>query len=143
MKGIMRKMPGGFLVAADDSTQDGLRRIKNGALVTVEVKKGRNVRLTRKFFSMIDLAFDCQEVYEDRDTFRKAVQLRANVTDLVMLPGGELVAIPRSLSFASMDDIEFAKVYDACLTTLCREFLTGQTPEELAQNVDLLLTEFG
>lgn len=138
----LRRNPGVTLSAADDASAEALQRWKVGDLLFAEVRKPRNPAFHRKFFALLGYAFDCQETYTDRETFRQAVLLMAQVVDLVPTPDGGVKPVPRSLSFSAMDDVAFSRVYQQCLTAICDHFVQGQDAAEMDGVVQSILDGF-
>lgn len=93
-----------------------LRAVKPGDSISGSFKKPRNPRFHNKAFAMLHDWFENQDDFEDFERFYDAVKVRAGLVDLVEMTDKGPIYKLRSLSFASMDDIEFEKTYQALLT---------------------------
>lgn len=138
MKGLFIKQPG-LLIAADDATRAMLNRIKNGTEVTAEPKVPRNVRFHRMFWALMTKVWENQERYATVENLVDAFKVVAGHADLIVLPSGKEVWVPRSISFAKMDDTAFSDFYDRCADVLAKHFLPGITSEELKREVGLMI----
>lgn len=76
MEAIYQKTPNG-LVPASVEAQELFDKIKDGELVTVEVKKKRNLKFQRKYFSMLNFAVANQGKIPDETAFRDYCQAKA------------------------------------------------------------------
>ena len=93
-----------------DKLQDA--KLKLNEVYEVEIKKPRNVKLHRKFFSLINRTFENQETFEFVDDLREYLTIKAGFYRKVIMPNGYEQIKAKSISFASMDEIEFNDLYD-------------------------------
>ena len=148
------KQPGGLLRPANQVDADLLSGLANGALLTGDFKQPRNPRFHRKFFAMLNFAYDYWQPQEQEykglkseksfKRFRNEVTVLAGwyivTTDL----RGNVKLEPKSISFADMDDTEFSEFYKAAFGVLWNFVLSqvqGMTPE-LAENTINQLVNF-
>lgn len=143
----MTKGPLGALVPADRETDDYLRKIKSGVVVHGEFRRMRNPRFHRKFFALLNFAFEYWEPGEvssrhgvpekNFERFREDVIILAGYYRSVIRLDGSVRIEAESISFGSMDEDRFEKLYNAVLTVIIERILVGRTPEE----VDRLVNE--
>lgn len=77
------------------------------------------------------------------DAYRSWVIVEAGHCDAIQLPDGTLRRHPRSISFASMDEIEFQQLYRAALDVLWRWILSRAfRSQDEAQNAAAQLMSF-
>lgn len=77
------------------------------------------------------------------DAYRSWVIVEAGHYDAIQLPDGTLRRHPRSISFASMDEIEFQQLYRAALDVLWRWILSRAfRSQDEAQNAAAQLMSF-
>lgn len=98
----------------------------------------------RRHFAILGALFASQEAFADADAFRKWAEVGAGYCDLAPGPDGQLVAIPKSIDYLSLDDAEFAEVHKAVMDFLRSEhalrYLWPNTPMDAAwQAVDNLV----
>ncbi len=126
-----------------------------GQGIRFSVKKVRNVLFHRKFFALLGLAFDAWEpdtdvrvdgmsIRKDREGFRKNVLVLAGFCDAHYDLNGGVSFAPHSISFASMDEVRFAQLYQAVLDVVWTRILRHcryKNQQEL-ENVVLRLMQF-
>lgn len=131
---ILIKSAGGSLHAADEATQEFVQRLKVGHQVAANFRQMRNPRFHRKMFALFKLAFDAWEApameYKGEAVSKQFDGFRA---DLTILAGhyvartnlkGEVRLEAKSLSFGSMDEEEFGKVYKDVLNVVWSKVLS-------------------
>jgi hypothetical protein len=142
------KSPGGNLRPADESDAETISGIKNGSLVYAEFKQPRNPQFHRRFFAMLNFAYEYFQpeipitksgVVPERnfDKFREDVTILAGFYDVVVNIKGEARYQAKSISFGSMEDMEFQDLYKAVFGVCWRMVLSkvnGMT-EQVAENV--------
>ena len=115
-------------MAAADA--DALSKIKTGDVVLVEFRKPRNVLFHRKYFSLLNFAFEHwepeamkfkgREVGKSLDVFRGWIICQAGFYDLAITPDGRVKASPMSISFAKMDEQEFEDLYSKTIDVILK-----------------------
>jgi len=117
MKLIVKKTYLGLLPASrGEFDKLELAKFIEGELYEVEIKKKRNIKFHKKFFALINLCFENQEHYKHADDLRKELVIDAGFFREYTTVLGEIKKEPLSLSFASMDEIQFEDVYNKVLT---------------------------
>ncbi len=115
-----------YLLPADEPSQVEFEKLRVHSAYKCDLKKARNPDHHRKGFAIINLIFDSQERY---------LTMEAMLTELKLLTGwytehvrfnGELVYIPKSISFADMDQLEFETFYDRVLDLAINKFRLGK-----------------
>jgi len=92
------------------SDYDEKRKLKIGEEYFVEIKRERNYEFHKKFFALLNLAFENQEQYNNFDHFRAVMTLKAGFYETIITDKGTIF-LPKSISFAKMDEIEFSEFY--------------------------------
>lgn len=117
------KYDGKALVPYFTSGHDQSRKLKKGQLYECEIKQPRNYQFHKKFFALLNLAFDNQDFTGDFEIFRKAILIEAGYSEtLVNKNTGEVHVFAKSLSFGKMSEDEFQKVYDDVHKYICKTF---------------------
>lgn len=125
------------LITIDDEGKEALDSIGQGELVKVKVTKARNLKHHRKFFSMLNLVLENQERFPTIDHLLTAVKIEAGFYDDVPIDlNGKLVYVPKSISFAKMDQLAFDDFYMRAITACCR-LLPHLNAEDIRQEVML------
>lgn len=133
MKAWVKKTLNGLLPASrTDEEKLQSAKLKLGEYYQIELKKPRNIRFHRKFFSLLNLAFDNQSDFNCIEDFRGWVTMRSGYYRKVPTPTGEYYT-PKSISFSKMDQIEFNEFYDRVFSFIL-EYL-GCEDEELYEQL--------
>lgn len=154
---VMIRQPGGALVPATDEDAEALRKIKAGAAVRVDVKQIRNYKFLQKWFTLAKYAFDLwvervppkeykgQPVKPSFDRFRKDLIILAGHYDATFNAKGEIRLEAKSISFASMGEDEFEKLYSDTIDVVLQKILTGTklTEDQLRNHVEAVLAYSG
>ena len=124
MKSIyMVKQLNGSFLPAHDSDLELARKIKIGDVYRFQYSKPRNYEFHKKFFALMDLVFQNQDNYTDRNELREDLIIEAGFwfekTNYIT---GEVTRKAKSINFASMDENEFSELYRAMLDTVIRVF---------------------
>lgn len=119
--------PAGVLLLEKWRIGDGIR---------CEVAKIRNYRFLKKFMALINTAFALWEppvcewsgvqAGKDIDTFREQVTILAGFNYMVVDVRGEARARAKSISFASMEEDEFDRLYTSVFH-VCWKILMNQS----------------
>ena len=110
---LVIKTLNGSLRPAHDSDLEIFNKMPKGEIFEIEYKKKRNPLFHRKFFALMNLAYHNQEAYEHLDDVRRYITLMAGFVDeMVDFNTSEVYQVPKSISFDSMDEIEFSDLYE-------------------------------
>ncbi len=134
MKCVFAKGQGNVLIPADPAAEQFIASLKLGNGAAVEVKKARNIRFHRKFFALLQLAFDIWEptgekmwkgvpIRKDFERFREDITILAGHYDVSYALDGSVKLTAKSISFANCDEHEFESVYDAVLDVVWEKIL--------------------
>ena len=111
MKGLHKRTFSGW-EPVDEQSQKILKRYKVGDLAELEHKATRNVKFHRKYFGVINLTFQNQDITDEQNEFREAVQIAAGYYHYQKQIDGSEIKRSDSISFAKMDDITFESLYN-------------------------------
>ena len=115
MKVKLIKTINNFLKPASSEDLEYIKKLKPNQEIEVELKKVRNSAFHRKFFALMKLAFDNQDIYYDLNGMRKDITKVAGFyTEEVNFINGEITQEVKSISFTKMDEIEFNELYNSC-----------------------------
>jgi len=120
------------LVPVFNSDLDEIVKLKQNTDYKFEVVHPRNFGFHKKFFALINLGFENQDKYKDYTEYRTIKTMQAGFFKMLITEKGK-VFIPESISFASMDEIEFEGVYKKVLDIICSE--AGLTSKEIAEEL--------
>ena len=120
---IAQVVPGGLraINALEADKLDGLI----GREVMAKVSQPRNIKFHRKFFELLGTALSMVDEDYTMEQFRALCIAGAGYCDFIE-GGNGLVAVPRSMSFAAMDETEFDRLYQDTLTFICRKWVLDE-----------------
>lgn len=124
------------MVAADAQAEDYINRLEPGEAVLCRVVRARNPAFHRKFWAVADFAYQNQEKYPSKEALVTAAKLCAGcVNNIVVDDTGRVGYTLKSLSWADMDEDEFAEWYPKLLDAM--ETLTGIPAHTLDQGYEV------
>ena len=124
----------GCLKPADEEAEKVLRGVKLGECVTVDVKKPRNLQHHRKFWKLMETICQNQEHYATAKDICTVFKFRIGHTKKILTRDG-IVEEPLSISFAAMDQDEFAAFYDRAVDFVLKEVIPGLKREDLEREL--------
>lgn len=124
-----------------DDDYEQLRKVKVGSVVKAKIVMPRNVKFHRKFFALINAAWDCltdrqRANLRSRETFREQLLITSGFSEpLYDINGRKFLERARSISFAKMDEPAFDEVYNRVLDTVLTILVANNVPEDLFNNI--------
>lgn len=129
-----------------------LIKLEAGEISFLEFIFPRNPLFHRRFFALLDVGFDAWEpnrkrksykgraMVKNRDQFREDITILAGHYEQTFDLKGRMVIRAKSIKFASMDDIQFERLYQDVITVLLREVcIHYKDRAELDETVDRIL----
>ena len=134
MKFFVKKTLSG-LIPVFNSDYKALKesKLRIGEVYEVEIKKKRNYEFHKKYFALINIAFENQEHFELFDDLRDYITVKSGYHRKVVMPNGYVDIKPKSISFSSMDEIEFDDLYQKTITSVCN--FIGTEKEDLLNEI--------
>lgn len=123
------------LSPSDEEAKQAVRRWKVGETLKCSVKKPRDYKNHKRYFALLNLTFENQDRYTSFEHFRKAVQLAAGHVDELITIEGEVVFLPKSIAYDSLDEMEFCRVFGEAMT-VCAKILGDLDLDELRVEVE-------
>ena len=147
------KLSGGQLIPASDHDKEIIDKIKAGEVVNLKFTRVRNYQFFKKWWALVNFAFDYFEPPElsvdAKEKWKKNVIPEKNLDrfrkDLIILAGyyeayyrvdGSVRIEAKSISFGSMSEDEFEKLYSATVDVVLKHVCTQFTGEMLDRVVD-------
>ncbi len=107
----------------------------------VEVKKKRSVGNHRRFWAFLKIVFDMQELYDTKEDLRTEIKLRCGHYEEHLNVKGDIMYIPKSMSFEDMDEVEFKEFFNKAIDVALRYFCPKDLKaEELNVMIEALIT---
>lgn len=126
---LIRRSDFSFVPATDEDMEKALK-IKKGQAVECSVKVLRNYKLLKKFWAMINTAFNFlspaqREFFHDSvDGFRCTIEVAAGYYDeFYDVTRRAWIQKPKSIAFDKMDEAEFDKLYEDVVNIVFKLFL--------------------
>jgi hypothetical protein len=131
---ICTVVPGGLrcVNVAEASKLDHM----TGKQVSARIYQPRNIKFLKKYFALLKTALDMSDVEMNIDQFRHIVLAGIGHCEFVN-HGEKIVAVPKSMSFAKMNEAEFGKIYQDSLKFICLNYV-NDTEEGLDQIVSFM-----
>lgn len=114
-----------------------LATMEPGECFRLEFSVPRNVAHHKKFWALVSVVADTSDIYDNREKAVAAVKIAAGHCDFVPHPvSHELMALPKSISFAAMDQVEFEVFYDAAVNGVLKHLLPTMNRVSLDEALD-------
>ena len=122
VKKLMRLDGQAHLVPGYAVDEEVFEKLRVGSMYKVDIRKARNPDFHRKAFALIKLIFESQEKYRTIEDLLIELKLRVGWYHEHIRSNGELIYVPKSISFADMDDLHFAQFYDAVIDIAIQDY---------------------
>lgn len=144
MKLLLIKTPKGWAPGNLDAQEEHSRQ-KVGQYSHGKFRKVRDSVKHRKFFALLNVAFDWWEPGEinskygkpekNFDQFRHDLTILAGYYDTVVRVDGSVRIIPKSISFAKMDNDEFEALYSRVIDVIIQRIIPNSSREDIENMV--------
>ena len=146
MEAFFIKTPNNLLMPATFHDQELLKKIKIGQPVKLKYTQVRNYEFHKKFFALMNLAFDYWEppeggmgsAWKDKidieknfDRFRKDIIIRAGYFNATYRLNGDIRFEAKSIAFGNMSEDEFEELYTKTIDVIVKHVLNNYTDEML------------
>lgn len=119
-----------------------ISKIKSGTIIEAEIKCPRNSKFHRKFFALLQVVLDGAD-YDNVNQILILLKFKLGHYDKIENTNGKIIYSPKSISFASMDNIEFQQFYNQAVDKIISDFLPSWKREDVDKAVDHILRNFG
>lgn len=133
----------GAIRPIDAAGEQLLADIPSSELLKVEISRPRNPGHHRKWRALIKAIFPHQNTYPTEEMLIAAMKVALGFGDSVKTPDGRTIIIPRSLSFAKLDQKGFEEFYDRALLLILNKILPGVDRKDLEREVADILAGYG
>ena len=134
----------GALHPASDVDRELLGKLKTGQPTRVTFTRARNYQFHKKWFSLLNLAFDYWSPPDNFvgeknfERFRKDVTILAGYYEQTIRLDGSTRTEAKAISFAKMSEDEFEDLYSKTIDVIIKYALTQYTGDELRSVVELV-----
>ena len=137
MEAFFIKTTARTLMPASDHDAELLKHIKIGQPTKLTFKRVRNYQFHKKLFALLNLAFsywepDNNQVGEKNfDQFREDIIILCGFYEQWIRLDGSTRVVAKSISFASMSEDEFEKLYAKTIDVIIKHVLRNYTGDML------------
>lgn len=132
---FLQKNLNGSLSPVYDSDKELLRKFKSEAIYRVKINKPRNYQYHQQFFTLLNIAFENQDIFQSRKALLDALKLEIGHCEPYRSLRGETHIKPKSISFSAMDDAEFSVFFNKIIDAVLQRFLPTTQKEDLLKTV--------
>lgn len=125
---------GSTLSPSDQFAEEALRELPEGKEVHVTWRRVRNVSHHRFFFAMLRKVCEATGKWNDEEDLLDAIKLATGHTHKIMTLNGEMLVLPKSISFANMDESAFTRFKERAMYVIAEA--TGIDPVTLMEEVE-------
>jgi len=135
MRVLARRTFSGF-VACDEQAAEEFRRVPVGKPVYIEIKAARNPRQHRLLFALLGVIAEAGD-FPSTDAALIALKLATGHVDHVHVDkDGTMCLVPKSISYASMAQTEFAAWFETAVRVVVQRWLPSMTDDELKMQIE-------
>lgn len=132
----------GGLVPMYDSDLEERKKLKRGDRVLCRITKPRNYEFHKKFFALVRLTYENLPEHlhsmlriRSEEDMLTSIKLELGYADKLWYSGKQ-IAVPKSISFAAMDQAEFERFFARAVDLVLTLYLRGTDRKELLDEVD-------
>lgn len=124
--------------AADEASQEIVRRYKVGEVYRADVVKPRSYQHHKQMFALLDLTYNnlpdrYKAIWPTDKAFRRGLAQAVGHVEEFATPDGEIHTIPLSLSYDDVpDEVDFGKIA-GLMMAVCAELLGVDVPDLAAE----------
>jgi hypothetical protein len=123
-----------------DKFKRWLKSVENGESFKLEWTRPRNLKMHRKLFAMLTVVSEYSEVYDTTDKALIGIKILIGHCDYVPNPHtGDLIAVPRSLSFSKCEQGEFEELYGRMVNAAIKYMVPTMDKAAIDEAVERLI----
>ena len=108
------------IITLYDSDAEAVSKLRPSILYKWEVTKTRNPTAHKRFFALLNLGYQNQDVHKNFGDYRELKIMQAGYYRTIPTSKG-VIYRPMSVSYESMDDLEFEELRKALIVILCKD----------------------
>lgn len=136
-------------IPVDDLSVEIAEEIPYNTEYKAVLSRPRNYKFHQKFFVLLDVAFNLWDVEDiefqsyivkkNKEYFRKQIIIKCGYFTVNIDLNKRVRLEAKSISFANMEEDDFAKLYDTAINVILSDVLTNYTKEDLNEQVNRIL----
>ncbi len=147
---ILLKRINQSLAPADEEAANFIFNTPQGQIVKAKITKPRNLDFHRKYFALLDHAYDAWEpeipeqwqghdIEKNKETFRKNIQILAGYGYPVINLKNEVRYESKSIKFGKMKQEEFEQLYSSVINVILKHILKNHDRADIDRIVEEIL----
>jgi len=108
-----------------------VQKIPFGHVVKAVITRPRNLQFHRKWWALVNVTFNNQDKYDTIEDYYLELKLKTGHYREHITTKGKIIYVPKSMSFASCDELEFSERYSRAIDVILRDFIPTATAEEI------------
>lgn len=138
-KMLLRKTLGGF-APADEMSVETAKRYKVGETYRAEVVKPRSRKTLGRYWVLCQMILDNTEMFRSKDQVSDYLKIRTgHSTSIVAKKTGEIFHVANSIDFDTLDETEFAELWQRVCDVVTEDILPGITETEINYEVQKIV----
>lgn len=133
---LLTKTLKGDLKPADEPAREYITELRHGQDVWLEVRRARNPRRHRLFWGLVQIIRDNTDLQQSPEAIADYLKLRGGHVEVFKRPGGEVVQVPKSISFSKCSEDEFKGFIDRLLDIVRTEIIPGLPEDDLRRELE-------
>lgn len=113
-----------YLVPSLEEDKDKASKIKHGEVIQVEFKRIRNPKFHKKYFALLQIVAEYDDRYDTVNDVLLVMKLKLGHYRTIVNTDGRVIYVPKSISFGSMEQIDFEDFYSRTINKILSDFVT-------------------
>ena len=114
-----------------EQDEEAIKRIPDGEVFKVKIHRSRNPDQHRRYFAMLKFVLDNNDKYTNITDLLTEIKIKVGHYEEYITKHGELVYVPKSIDFDSMDEDEFMRFFSLSIDVIIGNFLGVGSDEQL------------
>lgn len=141
MADVLLKHALGALRPVDAQGEEILRGIPNGTIVKATIKRPRNIRHHRLYWGLVSILFENQSRYATPEELSDVIKVATGHCTVIQTGEGKEIRIPKSISFAKMDQDAFRQFFDRVVDLAVTRIIPNLSAADLRREVAEMVGE--
>lgn len=138
-KMLLRKTLGGFQ-PADDMSVETAKRFKVGETYRGEIVKPRSRKTLGRYWVLCQMILDNTEMFRSKEQVSDYLKIRTgHSTTITAKSTGEMFHVANSIDFDTLDESEFAELWQRVCDVVVDDILPGITQAEIELEMQKLV----
>lgn len=132
---------GNALEPADPAALDLIQSVKPGGSLWLRGNRARNPRRHRLFWALVQIIKENTDARQSPDAIADYLKIRGGHVEVFKRPNGEVVEVPKSISFSKCSEGEFKAFIDRLMDVIRTEIIPGLDEGDLRRELETIAGE--